>query len=48
MLQVPALLLAIAAAVCQDPVRENPQTATVIAYVIFSRTAALMQIHCVR
>ena len=46
MWQVPVLLLATAAAVCQDPARETLQTATVIDYVTSLGTAVLMQIYC--
>ena len=46
MWQVPALLLATTAAVCQDPARETLQTATVIDYVTSLRTAVLMQTCC--
>ena len=47
-IQVPALLLVSAAAVCLDVARENHQTATVIDCATFLKIAALMQSHCVR
>ena len=46
MWQVPVLLLATEAVVCQDPARETLQTATVIDCVTFLRTAVLMQLCC--
>ena len=44
-LKVPALLLATVAIVLWDPVRENPQTATVIDCATSLMTVALMQVH---
>ena len=43
--QVSALLLATAAAVCQDHARENLKIAIVIVYAISLMTAVQMQIH---
>ena len=48
LLQVPALLLVSATAVCLDIARENHQTATVIDCATSLKIAALMQSHCVR
>ena len=47
-LQVPALLLVSAAAVCLEIAKENHQTATVITCAMSLKIAVQMQSHCVR
>ena len=47
-MQVPAQLLVLVTAVKQNPVRENPQTATVTACAIHLRIAVQMQTYSAR